>query len=1597
MTVERAPALGRVDSKSGAEPGRAAPESRRRGDEARFAGGTGDSGPTQLSRQLALALLPASSGLPAPSGALAATRDGVTGVHPSILEQPTQSEVLAHEAVHRDREADVGSPQRAQKPMPRVSRTTDTDEVQAERVADRLTSGARALGSTAPGTPSRTPLAFSLPSLPSSPASGASSLVRGLGPGSSLSQEVRAAMEPQLGYSLGAVQLHTGAGANDAMNTVHARAFALGEHIALGPGDAHPTSTTSWRLLAHELAHVVQPGPEPMIHRKGDGDVCEAETGEELSCEPVQDVPQTGVQTTAATPLPEPPPAEQVPRPDQTGTPGDTAADQALVTAHARQLRQVYLDEAAFVASINRSGPEISETLAGYDTEITQRLDSIRTLGVRLPAAQVVRRIFAGESLTELRPWLRYEPAQGPYRQGQALRFVVEVEYVPRIDPIRVTWTGELEGGAGAFPMVDPEARDTELVLDSTFWFLAVPFTLPGERKLTVAPSLSVGPKLITTPDLKVSLPIEPYRYDSEEPLHMTMRGGMMTGPATARALAGSTLSFSVSTGPPGEQYAMQWSWLNLDRNDPYPGMPFGRRHEASSVVELTLSDPGRYAVIARILPANNIFNRWMVQVDPGYAPPTAALQVQVGTLAEWGSYALSQLAAEKTPRPAVTELGERLDAEARENELLASRATSEDREHYEKAAEQRRKMASTLEDRIGAPVATVQPFPATEAGFGAGVHATAVPASLVIANSAATPGGGIQPLTLYLTMRRTGTGFSAVLIDATTKDMSPYPGTGGGSQEAADAAFQRWQERNPYPIEGLVVYRYVLPDKTILRGRFTTTTREKEIEKFIEDILTTGGYVVAVLLLLAPEATVTKALALGMLGLGVGYGVHRISRNVELGIGAFDSRNILEAIGILGSAVGIGGSALRSAGLRAARPLIARAGNWMVISTLATNVGTLTYVGYESYEMLRASASDPSLSDSARIALLARTAGQLLSQSVMIVVSVKDLLRGGLRRSDFFATRGPGLADLPTLEPTTGRPLVDLDPGSRIDLQAELVRRGATPAEVIKLSDTELLAQLHSVQQGAMRGPEVYQRTPVELAPPQREGVVQGARAHTAPGVTVEKTSSPTTLVMKVGGLPVEVRVRFEAPPSATGVHGARSGPGRVRVDYETTVKRWVAEVDVDPHLSERDAGLLLREELDEAGEIVRRLNARVTGRQPLRGGSLRRAIEGEQRASLARSAVSGETETAHDVSAFRALGRMYDEAQRTGSLEDWATLDRMLIELGFNPKLPISEVRVAAVGRALGTGADRLAAYIWGGGFKPPVIQVPSAATHDPLVVKQVRAYTDALADYRANRRGPAAARLTEIEQLAAAAHGATRLDVNALVREGMPREAAELIVADTGGANPYTHLYDVLFTSFELRRNLTTTQDFAGRRFTVIGADGHPRQPMAIEALNGRVDERGRLSLPGSQPELISFAEFMRRMDVTKVTPTVKRMGDEGAGWIQWEFTEPDGAGSRVRLDLPGVPVRPDLPGVKAQAGEQRGYFFEAAQNMHAGVTFTPAGESQSLPMSANGVEVLANMAGAHIRIVPDATMIPKLTALDVGPKGQRLSEVLRRRNL
>ena len=78
----------------------------------------------------------------------------------------------------------------------------------------------------------------------------------GLGPSRPLPPLLRERIEPRLGVPLGGVELHTGPAAATAAAAVGARAFTLGNHIALGAGEsAHDRG-----LLAHEATHVVQQG-----------------------------------------------------------------------------------------------------------------------------------------------------------------------------------------------------------------------------------------------------------------------------------------------------------------------------------------------------------------------------------------------------------------------------------------------------------------------------------------------------------------------------------------------------------------------------------------------------------------------------------------------------------------------------------------------------------------------------------------------------------------------------------------------------------------------------------------------------------------------------------------------------------------------------------------------------------------------------------------------------------------------------------------------------------------------------------------------------------------------------------------------------------------------------------------------------------------------------------------------------------------------------------------------------------------------------------------------------------------------------------------
>jgi Domain of unknown function (DUF4157) len=90
--------------------------------------------------------------------------------------------------------------------------------------------------------------------------------------GAPLSAAERAYFEPRFARDFGDVRIHADGRAAQAAQAINARAYTLGSHIAFASGEFDSTSPTGRRLLAHELAHVVQQdGTFPTIRRAAYG------------------------------------------------------------------------------------------------------------------------------------------------------------------------------------------------------------------------------------------------------------------------------------------------------------------------------------------------------------------------------------------------------------------------------------------------------------------------------------------------------------------------------------------------------------------------------------------------------------------------------------------------------------------------------------------------------------------------------------------------------------------------------------------------------------------------------------------------------------------------------------------------------------------------------------------------------------------------------------------------------------------------------------------------------------------------------------------------------------------------------------------------------------------------------------------------------------------------------------------------------------------------------------------------------------------------------------------------------------------------------
>jgi hypothetical protein len=95
--------------------------------------------------------------------------------------------------------------------------------------------------------------------------------------GRPLDEATRAALEPRFGYDFGHVRVHADATADRSARAAGARAFTSGRDIVFAADQYAPHAPAGRRLLAHELAHVVQqrsvrppPGASPPLSRTGD-------------------------------------------------------------------------------------------------------------------------------------------------------------------------------------------------------------------------------------------------------------------------------------------------------------------------------------------------------------------------------------------------------------------------------------------------------------------------------------------------------------------------------------------------------------------------------------------------------------------------------------------------------------------------------------------------------------------------------------------------------------------------------------------------------------------------------------------------------------------------------------------------------------------------------------------------------------------------------------------------------------------------------------------------------------------------------------------------------------------------------------------------------------------------------------------------------------------------------------------------------------------------------------------------------------------------------------------------------------------------------
>jgi hypothetical protein len=837
---------------------------------------------------------------------------------------------------------------------------------------------------------------------PLSPASSPAAIQGRLGAGHSLDGSARSQMERGFGRSFEGVRVHTDETAAALSTTLSARAFTVGRHIAFARDQYRPGTLGGDLLLAHELAHVVQ------------------QTGAEDGAPPDYDassiLEREADQAAADLALGEPAQAAQTSRLrlqrcggtvdySRLGNPPDYDAVVA-------ELRSLYAQKEAIAKGQASLGGQ-----AEVDQKIDDLIAQLRFLGIRSDKDRIQAAITKPGGVEDLRKiggvLVRTPP--GPAYVGQRMTFTLYQDYVPPGRTVKLKWRWTYKDGkdydvalGSGFP------HGESITLDDFFW------NVPRPREwFAVFVEIYLGDE--KTPAGVVSTG----HIQLEDPT----LGKLEIEPSSKIAIKGAPVDFKV------KGFSLTWE-------DHYLEWYVNGTRTAKDLLVLTQSfdSTGKKNVSAKIYQVKRGFwgNKTTLLNE-------ASTEVDVQEPGTVGEQALAEAAKQQAP----------VDLKGFEESIrktlpeIANYAAmgGEQKEYWNKRyeAQQERLKGIAREVPYFKEAKDIPPDPS--ALDESAKYSSPVPAVIVY------PKAGVQPITIYLSAEKKGSDWSATLIDATGKKVLPFRGSGPTALDAFRKAFEDWEDRNPYPTGGTVVYTFN-PKGWTFKKTFSTTDFGKQATEFIDDVIMVGGIIVAGLLLAAPDATLTKWLGFGLLALSVGRSIHKIYQNMSQGADLLDRENIIEGLSIITAFMGAGGTVMRSIGAeaRAVRPLLYRAGNSLVIASLAGDVGTLVLATDDAIAALRAARGDPTLDEGARNAQILRVISSLLMSGTLMIVSNRSLFKE-LSASEFIKTRLPASAEEPIGQAT------------RLDIELEMRKAGADPVELRKLSNRDLLGQFLLMQ----------------------------------------------------------------------------------------------------------------------------------------------------------------------------------------------------------------------------------------------------------------------------------------------------------------------------------------------------------------------------------------------------------------------------------------------------------------------------------------------------------------------------------------------------